>query len=44
MNLHYIIDTKGQKNAVQLSMKEWEKIQKNLEELGRLRNKKVFMK
>lgn len=43
MNLQYIIDSKGQKSAVQLSMKEWEKIQKDLDELKRLRNKKLFM-
>ncbi|PIE87994.1 MAG: hypothetical protein CSA04_04140 [Bacteroidetes bacterium] len=43
MNLQYITDGKGHKNAVQLPMKEWEKIQKDLEELGRLRNKKLFL-
>jgi hypothetical protein len=43
MNLQYIIDTKGHKRAVQLPMKEWEQIQKDLEELDRLRNKKFFM-
>ena len=43
MNLQYITDTKGRKNAVQLPMKEWEQIQKDLEELDRLRNKKLFM-
>ena len=43
MNLQYITDGKGHKNAVQMPMKEWEKIQKDLEELERLRNKKLFL-
>lgn len=43
MNLQYITDGKGHKNAVQLPMKEWEKIQKDLKELERLRNKKMFL-
>ena len=43
MNLQYITDTKGQKSAVQLPLKEWEQIQKDLAELERLRNKKLFM-
>jgi hypothetical protein len=43
MNLQYITDTKGHKSAVQLPMKEWEQIQKDLDELERLRNKKLFM-
>lgn len=43
MELQYITDTKGQKSAVQLSMKDWEKIQKDLDELARLRSKKLFM-
>ena len=43
MNLQYITDTKGNKNAVLLPMKDWNKIQKDLEELEQLRNKKVFM-
>lgn len=42
MDLQYIIDKKGQKSAVQLPLKDWEKIQKDLEELERLRNKKLF--
>ena len=37
MNLQYITDTKGRKTAVQLPVKDWEKIQKDLEELERLR-------
>ena len=43
MNLQYITDGKGHKNAVQLPLKDWEKIQKDLEELERLRNKKIFL-
>ncbi len=43
MNLQFITDTKGQVNAIQLPMKEWKQIQKDLEELERLQNKKVFM-
>ena len=43
MNLQYITDGKGHKQAVLLPLKDWEKIQKDLEELERLRNKKQFM-
>ncbi len=43
MDLRYIIDQKGHKNAVQLPMSEWKQIEKDLEELNRLRNKKIFM-
>jgi len=43
INLQYITDIKGHKNAIQLPIKDWEQIQKDLEELGRLRNKKLFL-
>lgn len=43
MNLQYITDNKGHKNAVQLPIKDWEQIQKDLKELERLRDKKAFM-
>lgn len=43
MELQYITDRKGHKNAVQLSIKDWEQIKKDLEELERLRNKKLFL-
>jgi DNA-binding TFAR19-related protein (PDSD5 family) len=43
MNLQFITDTKGHKSAVQLPLKDWEQIQKDLRELERLRNKKLFM-
>jgi hypothetical protein len=43
MDLQFIIDKKGHKSAAQLPMKDWEQIQKDLDELERLRNKKLFM-
>ncbi len=43
MEIQYLTDKKGRKNAVQLPLKEWEKIKKDLEELNRLRNKKLFL-
>lgn len=43
MNIQYITDIQGQKNAVQLPLKEWEQIQKDLIELKQLRNKKFFL-
>ena len=43
MELQYITDRKGHKNAVQLPMKDWKQIEKDLNELERLRNKKLFL-
>lgn len=43
MNLQYITDGRGHKSGVQLPIKDWEKILKDLEELERLRNKKLFL-
>lgn len=43
MELQYITDRKGHKSAVQLPMKDWEQIKKDLDELERLRNKKLFL-
>ena len=43
MDLQYIIDTKGKRCGVQISLKDWEKIQKDLEELKLLKNKKNFL-
>lgn len=43
IELQYITDRKGHKNAVQLPMKDWEQIKKDLDELERLRNKKLFL-
>ncbi len=43
MDLQYITDKRGHKSAVQLPIKDWEQIQKDLAELERLRNKKLFL-
>lgn len=43
MDLRYITDEKGHKSGVQLPMEEWERIQKDLKELARLRNEKLFL-
>ena len=43
MELQYITDKKGHKNAIQLPIKDWKQIQKDLDELERLRNKKLFL-
>ena len=43
MKIQYITDGRGHKNAVQLPIQDWEQIQKDLEELERLRNKKLFL-
>ena len=43
MDIQYITDRKGHKNAVQLPIKDWEQITKDLDELERLRNKKQFL-
>ena len=43
MDLQYITDNQGHKNEVLLSIGDWAKIQEDLEELNRLRNKKVFL-
>jgi hypothetical protein len=37
-------DAKGGKSGVQIPIKDWERIQKDLGELERLRNKKLLMK
>jgi hypothetical protein len=42
LNLQYITDRKGKKNAVLLPISDWDKIQKDLEELEHLKNKKLF--
>ena len=42
MNLQYITDNHGRKNGVMLSLSDWDKIQKDLEELKTLRDKKSF--
>jgi len=43
MNIQYITDIQGQNSAVQLPLKDWEQIQKDLVELKRLRSKKLFL-
>jgi PHD/YefM family antitoxin component YafN of YafNO toxin-antitoxin module len=43
MNIQYITNTHGHKSAVQLPLKDWEQIQKDLDELKRLRSKKLFL-
>jgi len=43
MELQYISNIKGKKSAVQLPLSDWKKIEKDLEELKRLRNKKLFL-
>ncbi len=43
MNLQYLTDKKGHKSAVQVPLKDWEQIQNDLNELKRLRNKKLFL-
>lgn len=42
MELQYITDHKGHKNAVQLPMNDWLMIQKELKELEKLRDKRAF--
>lgn len=42
MELQYITDHKGHKSAVQLPMNDWLKIQKELKELEKLRDKITF--
>lgn len=43
MEIKYITDDKGKKNAVLLPMRDWEKIQKDLEAYQQLKNKKRFL-
>jgi PHD/YefM family antitoxin component YafN of YafNO toxin-antitoxin module len=42
LQLQYITDQKGKKNAVLVPLSEWRKIQENLEEFERLKDKKHF--
>jgi len=42
MNIQYITDTRGQKNAVQLPLKNWEQIQKDLMTLNACTVKTLF--
>jgi PHD/YefM family antitoxin component YafN of YafNO toxin-antitoxin module len=43
MDIQYITDKKGKKNAVLLPLSEWENIQKELKELEKLRDKKQYI-
>lgn len=43
MELQYITDNKGHKSAVQLPINDWQRIQKELKELEKLRDKKTFL-
>lgn len=43
MKLEFVTDEKGRKKAVQLPIKDWDKIKRDLEELNLLKNKKQFM-
>jgi hypothetical protein len=42
MHLQFITDIKGRKTAVQLPVKDWERIQRDLEELDKYRDKGAF--
>jgi hypothetical protein len=42
LQLQYITDIDGVKNAVLLPINDWEKIEKDLEAYKRLKNKKAF--
>jgi PHD/YefM family antitoxin component YafN of YafNO toxin-antitoxin module len=42
LHLQYITDQKGNKNAVLLSLNEWEKIQRDLDEYEKLKDKRTF--
>jgi len=42
LHLQYITDQKGNKNAVLLSLNEWEKIQRDLAEYKKLKDKRTF--
>jgi PHD/YefM family antitoxin component YafN of YafNO toxin-antitoxin module len=42
MDLQYITDNQGRKSGVLLSLSDWNKIQKDLEDLKVLKDKKAF--
>jgi len=42
ISFQYVTDISGQKNAVLLNYKDWERIMKDLEELDRLKDKQLF--
>jgi hypothetical protein len=42
MQVQYLIDEKGNKNGVLLPISEWKKIQRDMEDYERLKEKKAF--
>jgi PHD/YefM family antitoxin component YafN of YafNO toxin-antitoxin module len=42
ISFQYVTDISGQKNAVLLNLKDWERLMKDLEELDRLKDKQLF--
>ena len=42
ISFQYVTDISGQKNAVLLNFKDWERIMRDLEELDRLKDKQLF--
>lgn len=42
LNLQYLTDKKGKKNAVLLSISVWDKIQHDLEAYEKLKDKRIF--
>ena len=42
INLQYITDKKGKKNAVLLPISTWDKIQRDLNEYEKLKDKRIF--
>jgi len=43
-HMQYLTDQKGNKNAVLLALKDWEKIQRDLKDYERLKDKRTFFK
>ena len=43
MNLQYITNSQGKKSGVLLSLSDWGKIEKDMAELQKLKNKKMFL-
>ena len=43
MKLQYITDGRGNKSGVQLPIQEWQRMQKDLDELDRFRKKELFL-
>ena len=43
MRLQYLTDNRGNRNAVVLSINDWNRVQSDIDELKKLRNKKLFL-